>query len=203
MKKVLLSLAVVALGYTAQAQEKVYGFQEGDVLVEGSIGLSSEVDKNTDEKTSSFAFNPKAGLMLSDKFAVGVEVFLSNEKSTLAGKEVGKTNAAGAGVFGRYYFLDLGQRFKTYAEAGVAFGSGKATLAGVEGPKTNITAAGLGLGFNYFITPKVAINFGLSDILSYNSSKVEGGKAVSQTQVNLNVFDNFFSTATFGLTFKL
>lgn len=56
MKKVLLSLAVVALGYTAQAQEKVYGFQEGDVLVEGSIGLSSEVDKNTDEKNKFIRF---------------------------------------------------------------------------------------------------------------------------------------------------
>ncbi len=203
MKKVLLSLAVVALGYTAQAQEKVYGFQEGDVLIEGSIGLNSEVNKNTDVKTNSFSFNPKAGLMVSDKFAVGVEVFLSNEKSTLAGTETSKTNLTGAGVFGRYYFLDLGQRFKTYAEAGVGFGSGKTTLAGVESPKANFTAAGLGLGFNYFVTPKIAVNFGLSDILSYNSSKVEGGKAVSQTQVNLNVFDNFFSTATFGLTFKL
>ncbi len=205
MKKILLSVAVLALGYTAQAQETTYGFQEGDVIVEGNLGFNSTNDKNTDTKTNSFNFNPKAGLFINDKFAVGLEVAVGSEKETqtVGGAKIeNKANSFYGGAFGRYYFLDLGQRFKTYAELGLGFASAKTETAGVKSPKATGFGAGLGLGINYFVTPKVAINFALSDILSYNSSKVEGGKNVSEFNGNINVFNNFFSTAQFGLTYK-
>lgn len=205
MKKILLSVAVLALGYTAQAQENTFGFQEGDVIIEGNLGFNSTNNKNTETKTNSFNFNPKAGLFVSEKFAVGLELNLHSEKETqtIANTEnVDKANAFYAGAFGRYYFLELGQRFKTYAEVGLGFGSAKNEVNGTKGPKTNGFGAGLGLGVNYFVTEKMAINFGLSDVLSYNSSKIEGGKNVSEFNGNLNVFNNFFSTAQFGLTYK-
>jgi len=55
----------------------------------------------------------------------------------------------------------------------------------------------------YFVTPKMAINFGLTDILSYSSNKFDGGENVSEFNGNVNIFNNFFATAQFGMTFKL
>lgn len=208
MKKILLSVAVLAFGYTAQAQENTFGFQEGDVIIEGNLGFSSKNDKNTEVKENSFNFNPKAGLFVSEKFAVGLELNLHNEKKTETVANVDnvtKGNSFYAGAFARYYFLDLGERFKTYTELGLGFSSAQDKINDVKSPKHTGFGAGLGLGVNYFVTPKMAINFGLSDILSFNSSKIDtkDAKNVSEFNGNLNVFNNFFSTATFGLTYKL
>lgn len=204
MKKVLLSAAVLFMGYAAQAQETVrtVGFQQGDVIVEGNIGFGFENDRNTEMKTNSFNFNPKAGLLVTDRLAVGVEFAYNNVKNTQPVDQELVQNSIGAGVFGRYYFLDLGAHFNIYSELGVGFNTAKTKTNGVDGLKNNGFGAGLGLGFNYFLTPSVAINFGLTDILSYQSSKVENQEAVSSFRGNFNVFENFFSTAQFGLTYR-
>ena len=118
MKKLLFAAALVAFGFTANAQEEqTFGFAEGDVIVEGNLGFNSENDKNTEIETSAFEFNPKVGYFLSDDLAVGVQLMLDTDKETdgMADTET-KTTTFGAGVFARYYFLDLGKRFKTYGE---------------------------------------------------------------------------------------
>ena len=52
----------------------------------------------------------------------------------------------------------------------------------------------------------MAINFGLADVLSFQSGKSEfpGGGETKTTELNgnFNVFNNFFSAAQFGLTYK-
>ena len=64
------------------------------------------------------------------------------------------------------------------------------------------------LGMNYFVTENMAISFGLSNVLSYGTATAETpGPAGAETQVsglngNFNVFQNFFDTPTFGLTYK-
>lgn len=203
MKKVLLS-AVAILGFTfANAQEEEaatgFGFAQGDIIVEGNLGFSSTNDKNTETKTNDFRFNPKVGYFLNDKFAVGVELGVGSDKTEVAGTETDKNSNFDAGVFGRYYFLELGKRFKTYAEAGVAIESGKAGLADA---KYSGFGFGAGLGMNYFVSDSFAINFGLTDILSYSSKKWDGAENVSEFDANVNVFNNFFTTAQFGLTYK-
>ena len=202
MKKVLLTaVAVLSLTFVnAQEEEKAgFGFSKGNVIVEGNLGFGSTNDKNTEVKTSNFEFNPKVGYFVSDKFAIGVELGVGSNKEETAGTETNKNSNFNAGVFGRYYFLDLGQRFKTYAEAGLGMTSGKFSLADT---KYSGFGAGAGLGINYFVSESFAINFGLTDILSYSTAKVDGGENVSEFNGNVNVFDNFFSTAQFGLTFK-
>lgn len=211
MKKLLLLSAIAVLGFTsvnAQEDEKTFGFAEGDIMVEGNLGFGSTNDKNSEVKTSNFDFNPKAGYFVTDDLAVGVELMVGTAKTTddIADSE-NKDNNFGAGVFARYYFLDLGKRFKTYGEFGVGFDSTKNenTVGGTSSEfKTNGLGAGLGLGMNYFVTENFAINFGLSDVLSFRTDKadVDGAEAVSSFNGNLNVFNNFFSTAQFGLTFK-
>ena len=54
---------------------------------------------------------------------------------------------------------------------------------------------------NYFLTSKVAINFGLGNIISYNSSTT-GSAKTSGMEINLNEFNNFFSKPTFGVSYK-
>ncbi|MBF01702.1 MAG: hypothetical protein CMP76_00235 [Flavobacterium sp.] len=202
MKKLLFAAVAVFAFATANAQEEggsSFGFSQGNILLEGNLGFSSSNDKNTETKTNSFEFNPKAGYFLNDKFALGLELSVGSDKEEVAGTETDKNSNFGAGVFARYYFLDLGQRFKTYAEAGVGFNSGKQGLADA---KYSGVGAGAGLGINYFLTENFAINFALTDILSYSTNKYDGGEAVSEFNANVNVFNNFFTTAQFGLTYK-
>jgi outer membrane protein len=216
MKKVILSAAALFAFAFANAQETTeapaFGFTQGNILLEGNLQFSStkEEDGGDETKLNVFTFTPKAGYFLTDKFAVGVEIGFgsSKEETTPEGGETveEKTNVFAAGVFGRYYFLDLGQRFKTYAEVGVGFGSSKDELDGEEVSKDTFFAAGLDLGINYFVTKNFAINFGLANVLSFNNTKTEfpgGGESKTNSfEGNINVFNNFFDTATFGLTYK-
>lgn len=222
MKKVLLTaVAVFAFGFAnAQEEAKSFGFSKGNIIVEGQISFSSNKETNSflgvkedETKTNEISFSPKAGYFISDKLALGVELNVFSGKETTTDftvvpndvNEV-KVNGFGAGVFARYYFLDLGQRFKTYAEAGLGFASAKNVTNSVETSKANGLGFGIDLGMNYFLTDKVAISFGLADVLSYNSSKTDfvGGGQTKENGFdgNLNVFSNFFDTPTFGLTYK-
>ena len=202
MKKVLFAaVAVFAFGIAnAQEDTKSFGFNEGDIILEGNLGFSSTNDKNTEEKTSSFNFNPKVGYFMADNLAIGLELMVGSNKEEVAGVDTDKNSNLGVGAFARYYFMDLGERFKPYGEFGLGFNSGKQTLADV---KYSGIGAGVGLGVNYFVTEKIAINFALTDILSYSSNKYDGGENVTEFNGNLNVFNNFFTTAQFGMTFKL
>lgn len=224
MKKLVLSLvAVAAFGFTANAQEgekPTYGFQESNIFVEGMFSINNKTEKpegGSKDKTTTYNFTPKVGYMLSDKFAVGVELGFGKDgsKDGQFGDLLGKNSIKGyvketyAGAFGRYYFLELGQRFKTYAEVGVGFHQGVAeqrVLTKTYDDKMTGVKAGLGLGMNYFVTSNLAISFHLGDIFTYSnySLKSDGKKegTVSETNANVNVFNNFFTEAKFGLTYK-
>lgn len=209
MKKLVLSLvAVAALGFTANAQEKekpTFGFQEGNIMLEGSFNISDKVDKNSTSgnkvKTTTYKVNPKVGYFLSDKVAVGASMAFGKGEQEFFNDAVATNLYAGA--FARYYFLELGSRFKTYAEVGVGYDQKEVSAA-----KEKITGiqAGLDLGFNYFLTENLAVAFTLGNVFSYGNHdhKIDGNKqgTVSETEANVNVFNNFFDNATFGLVYK-
>lgn len=215
MKKLLLLTAVAVFGLSnvnAQDEaEKTFGFEKGNIILEGGLnfGSSTEEQDGFETKTSDFNFSPKAGYFINDKFAVGVELAVGSGKveNTFEGQSVeDKTSSFSAGVFARYYFLDLGKRFKTFAEAGVGFGSSTLEEEGIEEDlETSGFGIGVDLGINYFVTENFAIVFGLADVLSYSSTTTERGEFESDTNSfngNLNVFNNFFDTARFGVTWK-
>src|SRR5690606_9812479 len=219
MKKIVLSLAVLVTGVAAQAQEKTYGFSEGYILLEGSLRANTQDDKTEMVKISTFNFTPKAGYFVTDKFAVGLGLNIGSEKEenytdVNADRRTVKGNNFGFEVFGRYYIVDL-NRFQPYAELGVGYNSlggeitrydeATSTTITTDLDKTNRFGVNATLGFNYFVTPKIAINFALSDLIGFNSQKtdVSGAKATTDFHANINNFNNFFDTATFGLTFKL
>lgn len=203
MKKLIFAASLLVLGANVNAQTgEGFGFQQGDVILEGNLGWSASNDKNTEVKETSFNFNPKVGYFVTDKFAIGVKAGVGTDKTKVEGTEVEKVNTFDAGLFGRYYFLDLGARFKTYAEVGFGYTNVKYEEIMAEEVKADGFQSGFGLGINYFVTNNIAINFALTDIISYNTVKVDGGKSVSEFNGNINVFNNFFETATFGLTYK-
>jgi outer membrane protein len=215
MKKLLLLSAIAVFGLSnvnAQEEaEKTFGFEKGNIILEGGLnfGSSTEEQDGFETKTSDFNFSPKAGYFINDKFAVGVELAVGSGKveNTFEGQSVeDKISSFSAGVFARYYFLDLGKRFKTFAEAGVGFGSSTLEEEGIEEDlETSGFGIGVDLGINYFVTENFAIVFGLADVLSYSSTTTERGEFESDTNSfngNLNVFNNFFDTARFGVTWK-
>jgi outer membrane protein len=214
MKKVLLSaVALLAFGFAnAQEEAKTFGFAQGNMFLEGNINFSTSKEdfgSGFEDTSTNFNFNPKAGYFLTDKIALGVELGIGSskfEESFPGGSDESTSNNFGAGVFARYYFLDLGQRFKTYTEAGLGFGSQKWEENGTEVRKDSNFGLGIDLGIQYFVTPQMAINFGLGDVLSFQSGKSEfpGGGETKSTELNgnFNVFNNFFSAAQFGLTYK-
>lgn len=222
MKKVLLTaVAVFSLTFVNAQEEEVkgFGFSKGNMFLEGNLGFSSDKETNSDitgdldeTKTNEFNFNPKFGYFISDKLALGAELMVGSgkEEITVFGTpnvtNETTNNSFGGGVFARYYFLDLGQRFKTYAEAGLDFGSRTWEANGTETQKDSNFGLNFDLGMNYFVTEKMAINFGLANVLGFNSTTSENPAGDEQTNSgingNINVFNNFFDTPTFGLTYK-
>lgn len=208
MKKTILLAAFAVFGFTqvnAQDDESTFGFEQGNVFIEGNLGFSSSKDNNTDLTTSGFNFNPKVGYFINDDFAIGVELGIGSAKVDDTVAEVTDSNFD-AGVFGRYYFLDLGKRFKTFAEFGGGITSTKSEIEGVDDDfKTNGFNVGAGIGINYFLKDSIAITFGLTDVIGYSSNTVDvdGAESVTSFGFNANRFNNFFETAQFGLLFKL
>lgn len=211
MKKILLTMiTVTSLGLVSKAQ--TYGFNQGDVILEGAIHASSTDNKNTEIRKTDFSLTPKVGYFVSDKAAVGIQVmYLQSKNTNYSGSNdtYSKQNGVGAGIFGRYYFLEPGARLKLYGEAMVGYtslggetGNGTTTI---KSDKTNTIGADLGLGANFFLTPKIAIGYQFANILGFNTTKldVDGAKAQNNFYLNLNSFENFFSTGQFSLTFKL
>ncbi|GGH16219.1 porin family protein [Sphingobacterium alkalisoli] len=211
MKKLLLTMTAVAgLTFASNAQE--FGFEKGNFLVEGNFNSSNTNDKNAKEKTATFNFNPKAGYFVTDKIAVGLELAFGQNKETDYENDdlklVDTEKAFGIGAFGRYYFLEVGSRFKTYTEVGAGYvnttGETKVGAESEDLPKVNGFGANAGIGANYFLTDKIAVNFAFANVISFGSTKadVDGAESVTSFNTNVNVFNNFFNEATFGLTFK-
>jgi len=203
MKKttILSAIALSAMSFAAaQETDPTFGFSKGNVFVEGNLGFGTAKDNNAKKSTTNFALNPSVGYFISDKVALGVELGFESDNEKINGTETDKNSQFGAGAFLRYYFLDLGKRFKTYTNVGVGFAS---RTQGLAENKTSGFVADLSVGVNYFLTEKIAINAVVgNDILNYTSAKPKNGESVNQFTANLNVFDNFFNEAKFGLTFR-
>lgn len=168
-------------------------FAHGNMFIEGSIQITTGGDEDF------YAFNPKFGYFLNDKFAVGAQLNFSSDKFESTNT---KTNVFGIGGFARYYVLELDKkRFKAYGEAGLGYGRNKVeNNAGSN--DTNSLTANINVGLNYFLTRNIAVTFTLANILSYNSVSPENGPSSNTFQLNVNLFENIFDQPKFGLLYK-
>lgn len=192
------------------------GFSDGDIFIEGNLMYMNTKDKSApgvEKINSTFGFNPKAGYFLDDALAVGVELGYNSNKNpsaTLPNTTI-KDSGYGGGVFARYYFLDLGKRFKTYGDLGLGFGANKNESSSTVGlttttisTKSSSFGLGLDLGMNYFVKDNIAISFGLADLFSFTRKKTKGAVGPETNfNLNLNNLNNFFNGAQFGLMIML
>ncbi|MGN6341175.1 MAG: outer membrane beta-barrel protein [Ginsengibacter sp.] len=211
MKKSVLTLAAVA-AFSLASKAQTFGFNKGDVILEGAIGVSSSDNKANETKATTISLTPKAGYFVTDKFAVGLNVNYSASKNTDysgSSDSYTKSNGVGAGVFGRYYFWNPGQRFKVYGEADLDYTStGNENSNGtttIKSDKVNTFGLNAGIGANYFLTQKIAIGYKFANVIGYSTSKVDtkDSKATNNFHLGLNNFNNFFSAGQFSLTFVL
>ncbi|SHH30151.1 outer membrane beta-barrel protein [Flavobacterium johnsoniae] len=169
-------------------------FQQGDVILEGSIKIS------TGGENDYYGFSPKFGYLLNDKFAVGAKIDYSSNKEEATGI---KTNVFGIGAFARYYFLELDKkRLKTYAEVGLGYGRNKTETPLAGSDTDNSLTADINVGLNYFVTKNIAVTFVLANVLAYNSVSPENGPSSDTFQLNINLFENIFDQPQFGVLYR-
>lgn len=214
LKKILLLVAViVGITFTATAQE--FSFKKNDIIIEGGLIYSVKDNKDNVAKDYFVSFIPVIGYFVSDKIVVGLSGGITNSKLTLTVgpendlKELVSSNKQFIfSTFGRYYFLELGSRFKTYAGLNLNYFNAKPKSIidnnVVNIPKIEGYGASASLGMNYFLTKRFAVNFNLGEIVGFRSVKSGEERATLYQELssNINVFGNFFEQSTFGLTYK-
>jgi outer membrane protein len=184
MKNFLFAIIAFFAFASVQAQDTKTGFSKGDTFVEGTVKFI------TSDNVKTFNINPSVGYFLTKKFAAGVTL---NSKSTeTAG--VKTSDSFGLGIFGRCYFLSVGNNFKTYSQLAVTSESDKIT-------DTKSTDVTLGLGANYFITKNISLTLSVADLAKFSSTSVSGTTS-NETSIGFTGVNNPFTTATFGLNYR-
>jgi outer membrane protein len=177
MKKVvLLAIGLIAAVTFTNAQNN---FKKSDKFVEGTLSYSKSTDVD-----ATYGFQPTIGYFVTDRFAVGV--------SGAFGKDGAGTKTNGIGAFGRCYVLNIGQNLKTFSQLSV--GTTSVDEAGV---KTSAFGVNLGLGVNYFVSPKLALSLNIADIASYTSVESNSTFTIGWEGVT-----NPISAAKFGVLYR-
>lgn len=210
-KSIAIAFTIFAIGFVS-AQDlgtQTNGFVKGNKFVEGAFSVrTGNTEQGVNDVKTSYKFNPKFGYMIEDKLAIGADLDVSAETfyggATATAADTKKTATFGAGVFARYYFLELGntKSFNAYAEAGFGYSGTRAeNAAGDETDKYNGVKFNIDLGMNYFFTNHWAATFELANILSYNTLS-QNDDTTSGLNVSINEFNNIFATPTFGLLYR-
>lgn len=193
MKKVFLSIALITAFGVANAQE---GFSKGNTFLTGSLGISSENDKDSDAKSNSTALSVGAGHFLSDHVAVGINVGFGSAKTTESSLTTEETSVMTAGAFGRYYFSPK-SKFSMFGHLGVNYASltDKTTNPDLKVTGMDIFAAP---GFNYFVSKNLSLEAVIGRI-GYSSAKadVTGAKGTTGFDFAIDL-----TSVTFGMNFK-
>ncbi len=174
MKKILMSLAALAVAATMNAQ----------VWVGGEVGFNS--DKTTIKTngqsqsvtTNNFTLAPEIGYNLSDKWAVAIKLGFSHNEDNGAAKALiegagfpvaGKlmSNSFTINPYARYTFVKAGN-FSAFVDGGISYGT--THVNNMSNVMNNINSFGVGInpGVTYAVSPKVSLVAHIGD-LSYNA----------------------------------
>jgi outer membrane protein len=170
---------------------------EAQLFVGGNVGFSASNQKNdngtTIQKTANYslALNPYAGKFLSEKLAVGLELYfsLSGSKNETAVLSSSKTSTIGVTPFLRYYAVKW-NKFQLFAQGNVGFSVSafSSKTAGVtdEGPKTTRMNLTIYPGIAYDVSEKISLQTTIN-ILSVGygfSSTKDGGASQNVSSFN-------------------
>ncbi|WP_319590181.1 outer membrane beta-barrel protein [uncultured Draconibacterium sp.] len=170
MKKALVLLAVLLIGGANVFAQT----EKGDFLLGAGTSLdfsflSSQVSTDSYEsdkvKNNSFEFTPCVGYFLANNLVVGIDFLTSNATEKEDGDKY-KTSTFAVGPFARVYMGST--NVKPFLHAGFGFGKNteeyNSSNAGYsdEKIKSNLTTYDVGGGVSFFLTPKVALEVGIS-----------------------------------------
>lgn len=192
MKKAILLVCGLFVAVAVQAQDK-------KMWLSGTLGINS-VNPNVDgdTKISTMTFGPQFGYMINENIAIGLNVGLSNTKTTEGFESVGDIDGDGfedglaydektesqvlVGPFVRYYKM-IGDNFGLYGELNIGIGSGTTSWDGVsfggnevevDDVKFSTLNVGVGPGFQYWFNDNWSVNAQMG-LLGYTSRNDKDG----------------------------
>ncbi|MDE0535633.1 porin family protein [Tenacibaculum sp. L6] len=195
MKKLLLVIAMVAAGFTANAQEgSKGGFEKQDWYVTGTAGYSDSSEGDSD--ASVFTFSPSVGYFVSENIALEAGLIIGSGSQTSVGNEV-DYNSFGVNLGGNYFFTPKND-FSFIVGAGLSYVSSGREVNGVDQPDSDTFAIVVAPGVNYFISENFALRASIG-ALSYSNTSIDvnGAPSTDNFRLNLNLSD-----INFGLTYK-
>jgi outer membrane protein W len=192
MKKLFLVAALFATT-SSFAQE---GFKKGDCFISGSVGFSTQEDKNTDDKNTEFSVAPRFGYFVSNNIAVGVGIGFASSKDEDPTGVTFEQTAFMAGAFGRYYFKPA-NKFSMFGHLGVDYVTTKIKHLDPDLTVNGFSAA-LSPGFNYWISNNLSLEATIGS-LGFSSAKpdVDGAKATTSFEFAVDLTD-----INFGLNLR-
>jgi len=175
---ILITIIFIALCINLDAQ----------VFTGGGFGLNISGNEKTDnnlttQNSSAFSFNlmPKAGLFLSEKVAVGVEVSstFSRVKSGVLSETITSSSEFGGGPFVRYYAFQW-NKFSVFGQGTLGMeslsSSIKTEISTIEGEKITRTYLTIFPGLAYDISDRISLETSLYFLrLNYSYSVIKDG----------------------------
>lgn len=207
MKK-LLFFVLTLFAVQAQAQIGQGLFAGGGLGITVESGKSEFGNLTIDGPTTTgYSFSPRVGYFFTDNIGAGLELMVSGVNTSLDDDKT-TSSIVGVGVFGRYA-IGLGEeeKFAIVGDLNIRYmsqtGETKTGNITVEDDPINTVAVGIAPSLLYFPTPKIGLEMGLGNIISYENQveKVNGGddKITSNTfellnlnSLNLNISASYY-----------
>ena len=196
MKKIMMTLAAIAVAATMNAQGYIGGtFNLG---FENKL-IDQKNPTKTDATGMAFEIKPEIGYNLSDKWAVAVKVAFAHSGNNAQvaalvanwGINNATTNAFAINPYARYTFVKSGN-FSAFVDGGVAYSTihinGTSDVLG----NINQVKVGFNPGVAYAISPKVGLVAHLGD-LSYESTWCKAKNVdvkVSEGKFNIGLWNS-------------
>ena len=175
MKKIMMTLAAVAVAATMNAQ----------VWVGGEIGFTGNHTNGSDDTDKTFTIAPEIGYNLDDNFSVAVKLGYAYA-STLTIDNLGavsNVNTYSINPYARYTFVKAGN-FSAFVDGGVNY-----STIHVQGAEKNINQFGASIvpGIAYAVSDKVTLVSHLGKGLYWNHSWLED--SYRNNSYGLNLFN--------------
>lgn len=185
MKKILLTVALLAIGVNSQAQEasEAGGF-EGRWFLMGQAGYG-QTDNHVEGvkvKTTDYSIVPAVGYFVSPTIAVGAAVGYLGSEVKAEGNKVTESNFIVQPLARKYW--GAGGNLYFFGQLSVPFGFGE-TKVGDDKFKVSSFGVELRPGIDYFLSNNWSIEASLG-VLSYNNVKPKGGKATNSFNIGLD-----------------
>lgn len=183
MKKILLAVAILALGVNLQAQEGL----EGRSFIMGQVGYSQSYnsfksDVNKDSKEQKYSVLPAYGYFISPSVAIGGAVGYQGSKNGTGSTKV-TSNEFVIQPFARKYW-NVGNNLYLFGQASVPFSFGDVKAGNI---KQDYTTYGFEIkpGIDYFLSKNWSLEATVG-LLSWTAVNPKGGSNVNNFDFGIN-----------------